>query len=182
MKITEEAADVFSFDLYTPAQAAALLEAAQEHVAWVPALMYGPGDRSENKELRHCTEQELEKVPAMRPHIDAALARATSIAALCWQWPLKGASDTRLVRYREGDFIRTHVDWFAGCSRPARQVSLICYLNGDFSGGETVFPRQKLSVAPKAGRALLFPSGITHPHRADAVSAGTRYVLVSWIA
>lgn len=181
MKITEEAADVFSFDLYTPGQAAALLEAAQREVGWVPALMYGQRDRSEHKDVRQCMEHELERVPALRPHIDAALARAVSIAALCWRWPLETACDTRLVRYQEGDFISTHVDFYAGCGRPQRHVSLICYLNEGVEGGETVFPRQKLSVTPRTGMALLFPSGISHPHRAEKVRRGTRYVLVSWL-
>lgn len=181
MKITEEGADVFSWELFSPAQAAALLGAA-ERVPWAPARLYGPERRFEDKDRRRCAEQELDGIPALRAQVEPALKRAVSVASLCWRWPLKAASDTRLVRYGPGDFIATHVDYFPGCGRPHRLVSLICYLNADFAGGETVFPRQRLSVAPRAGKALLFPSGISHPHGTEKVGSGARYALVSWLA
>jgi len=182
MEVKEEASDVFSFDLFTPSEAAELLEAARAEVTWVPALVYGKDDRFEDKEMRYCSEQELTQLPGLSRCLDEALRRAARVASLCWRWPLKEASDTRLVRYNTGDFIGTHVDYHPTCGRPPRQVSMICYLNDGFGGGETVFPRQNLAFTPQAGKALLFPAGITHPHKANKVVSGTRYAIVSWIA
>jgi predicted 2-oxoglutarate/Fe(II)-dependent dioxygenase YbiX len=181
MEIKEEAPDVFSFDLFSAADAARFLADAASCVSWVPALVYGKEDRTLNKEMRQCSEQELSGVPRLAPVVDEALARAARIAGLCWRWPVKRFSDTRLVRYETGDFISTHVDSHPDNARSWRQISLVCYLNDGYEGGETVFPRQRLAVTPRAGKAILFPSGITHPHGANAVTKGTRFVIVSWL-
>jgi predicted 2-oxoglutarate/Fe(II)-dependent dioxygenase YbiX len=182
MELKEEAPDIFSFQLFSAAEAAALV-AACAGGAWVPALVSGDGSPSRRPEMRRCSERKLSDMPRLAPVVDAALSRAARLAVFCWQAPVKQAGgETCLVRYEAGDFYEVHVDYHPDCAAVKRQISLVCYLNEDFEGGRTVFPRQGLTVAPRAGRALLFPSGLTHPHGAEPVTRGTRLVLVSWLA
>ena len=62
-----------------------------------------------------------------------------------------------------------------------RQVSLILYLNDVDDGGCTVFPYYDISVKPKKGTVLMFPSFYTYTHHAEAPKSGPKYVVVSWI-
>jgi len=57
-------------------------------------------------------------------------------------------------------------------------------------GGETAFPRLDISVKPKKGRALLWPSTFNHNpesqdarthHAAKAVVKGKKYAANAWI-
>jgi hypothetical protein len=87
-----------------------------------------------------------------------------------------------VCRYAPGDACILHVD--GQCSEPGRNglriATLIFYLNDVEDGGETFFPLQDLKVAPRRGRAVLFPIGHTHPHQ--VLKAGSpRYIMQTWI-
>ena len=61
-----------------------------------------------------------------------------------------------------------------------RDVSILLYLNEDFSGGELSFPHFNYRYRPRAGDLLLFPSHAHYAHQALPVRSGVRYVVVSW--
>lgn len=62
-----------------------------------------------------------------------------------------------------------------------RDLSVVCFLNDDFAGGELVFPDLELSIAPRAGTLVCFPSDHNFIHGVNPVRAGRRYTLVSWL-
>lgn len=64
----------------------------------------------------------------------------------------------------------SHID-FSG-------LSFTCPLNETYLGGELYFPRQDVTYKPKRGELVVFPGGITHPHRVNSVTDGERLVLV----
>ena len=127
--------------------------------------------------------------PALAPH-EAGLIAAGSAAAILYANINPHARVTRdegyrLLRYREGEQFGEHIDAVQG--HPVlghRRLSLLIYLNGgdELDGGETVFTKQCISVKPEPGLAVLFPSGMTHPHVGSTVAAGTKYVIVSWFS
>jgi predicted 2-oxoglutarate/Fe(II)-dependent dioxygenase YbiX len=86
-------------------------------------------------------------------------------------------SDTHIVRYVPGGFYVTHAD--AGLDVNNRYFTVLCYLNDDYEGGRTSFPTLDFSVVPCQGKAIIFPT--TYLHRAEPVTAGTKYILVSWL-
>jgi len=45
---------------------------------------------------------------------------------------------------------------------PQRDVSAICYLNDEFDGGEICFEQAQLTVKPRRGLLLAFPSDAAH--------------------
>lgn len=72
-----------------------------------------------------------------------------------------------------------HVDaWSMGTA--SRVVSAIFYLNDVTEGGETRFPKLELDVAPRAGRAIFFPSSFLFEHEGLAPRSGPKFVLVAW--
>jgi predicted 2-oxoglutarate/Fe(II)-dependent dioxygenase YbiX len=61
-----------------------------------------------------------------------------------------------------------------------RDVSMLLYLNDDYTGGELTFTRLNYTYHPTAGDLVMFPSGTLFRHRAHTVNTGRKYALVSW--
>lgn len=62
-----------------------------------------------------------------------------------------------------------------------RDVSILIYLNEDYEGGELEFPDWGVTMKPKAGTLIAFPSYINFSHRVLPVTRGKRFSLVTWI-
>lgn len=61
-------------------------------------------------------------------------------------------------------------------------ISMVVKLNDEFEGGGTWFPRYNtLSNPSKIGTASLHPGKVTHRHGARPISAGKRYIAVSFM-
>lgn len=73
-----------------------------------------------------------------------------------------------------------HVDAWSLPSA-TRQVSIIIYLNDVHEGGATTFSDVGISVTPKKGRILFFPSFFNYVHKGEAPISNTKYIIVSWI-
>jgi len=93
-----------------------------------------------------------------------------------------GSTGYKIQKYRrdEGHFT-WHVDAF-GPMAESRLLALIAYLNDVEEGGETEFHHQERAVAPRAGRAILFPTAWTHMHRGTVPRSGDKYVISSFFA
>ena len=63
-----------------------------------------------------------------------------------------------------------------------RDVSFLFYLNSEFGGGELEFPELGLTIKPKKGMMIAFPSYREFAHKVHPVTWGHRYSLVSWVA
>ena len=70
-------------------------------------------------------------------------------------------------------------DWVANHT-PHRDLSAICYLNEEFDGGEIFFAREQLTVKPRRGLLLVFPSDADHVHEVLPVRSGVRYTMPIW--
>ena len=62
-----------------------------------------------------------------------------------------------------------------------RDVSFLFYLNSEFGGGELEFPELGLTIKPKKGMMIAFPSYKEYVHKVHPVTWGHRYTLVSWV-
>lgn len=99
------------------------------------------------------------------------------------------AEPCSILRYKEGQFYKRHVDNILLSSRfqeaeegiPTRDISVVGYLNDDFEGGETYFDRQDVKVQPEAGAVLVFPAYFTHPHESLPITQGEKYAFTSWL-
>lgn len=61
-------------------------------------------------------------------------------------------------------------------------VTMVVKLNDEFDGGGTWFPKYKILSNPeRVGTATLHPGMITHHHGARPISAGKRYICVSFM-
>jgi len=82
------------------------------------------------------------------------------------------------IRYGEGQHFMEHHDhgFSYNCT-----VSVVCYLNDDYEGGELSFRLQDLKIKPRAGDMYVFPSNFMYPHVAEKVTSGIKYSLVTML-
>lgn len=83
-----------------------------------------------------------------------------------------------LLKYSCGEEYKVHYD---GATDIGRCISAICYLNGDFDGGELEFVNFGIKIKPEPGMLVLFPSNYAYAHIAHPVKSGTKYAMVTWI-
>lgn len=93
----------------------------------------------------------------------------------------------QLLRYRPGQQYFNHYDYIPGAANQ-RIKTAILYLNDDYSGGETGFPRLNLKVKAHKGDVLLFrnaqPDGRREQdseHAGMPVLSGVKYIATRWI-
>ena len=89
--------------------------------------------------------------------------------------------EIRIKRYRmgRGNFL-DHVD-VGSYDSAMRFLVLFVYLNDVEEGGETEFPELDLTVTPKCGTMLLFPSTWTYLHRGNTPISNDKYILGSYL-
>jgi len=92
-----------------------------------------------------------------------------------------------ILRYRPGQEYRRHFDALPGLDNQRVKTALV-YLNSDYGGGETEFPRLGLRVKARAGDALVFrntgPDGRPDPlseHAGLPVVSGVKFLASRWI-
>jgi predicted 2-oxoglutarate/Fe(II)-dependent dioxygenase YbiX len=61
-----------------------------------------------------------------------------------------------------------------------RDLSLVYFLNDDFTGGELFFPTLELTIKPEAGTLVCFPSDHNFIHGVRPVTHGHRFTIVTW--
>lgn len=92
-----------------------------------------------------------------------------------------------ILRYGPGGKYLPHADsesWNATEQRwkkiVDRDVSLLIYLDEDYTGGLLNFVRFNYAIKPSTGMLVFFPSDARYLHEAQALISGSRHVIVSW--
>jgi prolyl 4-hydroxylase len=105
----------------------------------------------------------------------------------------ENSEDMQLLRYEVGQFYQTHHDYIPHqrdrqCG--PRILTFFIYMSDVDAGGGTDFPDLGITVMPKKGRALLWPSVYDSDpmasdnrmrHQALPVEAGTKFAANGWI-
>jgi hypothetical protein len=99
------------------------------------------------------------------------------VPALVMGLPLAGANPRlRLYRYGPGERHGAHWDTVVELPGGVRSLlTLVFYLNDDFTGGATDFVELGATITPRTGRALLFQHRVLH--QACDVASGEKFVL-----
>lgn len=125
---------------------------------------YGPKNE-ENAELYEMHEKTFQRV---KPVVDDY--------GSYWGVGIQYYEAFNFVKYEgEGEHFNIHAD-----HGPAyvTTVSVVAYLNDDYEGGEIYFPRFDLTIKPKAGDIVVFPSTYIYEHASLPMKVGTKYSVV----
>lgn len=159
------------------------LSVANASGEWVVATVYrrSSDDRvlpEPARETRHAGILPRPKCREVYAEFDQYLQSIKDELARTWELKTEISWDgTQLIRYKPGGFFLPHVD-ATDDHASERAVTLVAYLNDDFTGGETTFPTLEEQVAPVAGRVLTFPARTLHA--SNAIRAGQKVIFVSW--
>lgn len=158
-----------------------VLRFIQRHAAWEPALIgdEGPGVRIESKRSNEITW--FDPMGYLTPEILRQFAKTTwqylDDYAQRYHFMFSGIEPVNVNRYLPGEFYKPHAD--SGKELP-RVVSALVYLNDVENGGQTEFVHHNVSVQPKAGRLVIFPSNYAYAHAAHPPVDGVKYSAAFW--
>jgi hypothetical protein len=123
--------------------------------------------------------------------------RKFPLAGKCIWWRIRG----HIVAYPKGSFLGLHADiqteYEYGKPHPKDQlatrniVSTVAYINDcfdteeendgtGFTGGHHYFNYLDITIKPKKGSVIFFPSNYVAAHEVQPVTSGTRYSYLGW--
>lgn len=79
-----------------------------------------------------------------------------------------------ISKYFEGASMGSHVDSYS--DNPKETLSVVLYLNDNYSGGELYFKNQNIKIKPEAGSLIAFPSSDPYFHESMPVTSGIKYI------
>jgi predicted 2-oxoglutarate/Fe(II)-dependent dioxygenase YbiX len=174
----EIAIGVYEAQFLTLALAEASINASLQETGWRAATI----DNDDRVDVVDSTVRKAEvlckssAVNLLQP-LNDKLHRETSALARSLAPFDATLSDVQIVRYRPGGFFTAHRDNPFDLLK-GRVVTVLCYLNDDFAGGDITFPEVGLCYRPRAGFGIVFPS--TYLHCAAAVADSDKFVLTGW--
>ena len=133
-------------------------------------------------------------IPKTDPIAQKILEKASEISGK----PLENCEDLQVVRYEPGAYYKQHHDACCDASQGCdgfqqeggqRMLTLLVYLNDEFTDGETHFPELDIKMKADPGSAIMFwPLGKDddrcHPkalHAGLPPSSGVKYVCNAWV-
>ena len=147
------------------------------------------GDIDQETKLDVRNTLNFELPPEIDKKLEAAVAGIfSSIVAPKYNCKFKTYDAAQMLGYPPGGHYLAHSDsehlnpktgeWEQSVPR---DVSFVFYLNEEFGGGELEFPDHGLTIKPKKGMMVVFPSYKEFLHRVHPVTWGHRYSLVCWV-
>jgi predicted 2-oxoglutarate/Fe(II)-dependent dioxygenase YbiX len=169
---------------------------------WVEYLESQPRNRLMVVDTERSTTENIVQVPdrhriteevqsgRLRSKLGALARRAyTTVIARTCKRRFAWLEEPVVLRYQSGGQYGIHADsdyfdprkkvWFKCMDR---DMSMLIYLNEEFSGGDIRFVNFNFTHRPKLGDLVFFPSDHRYMHEAQLVTSGIRYSVVSWAA
>jgi prolyl 4-hydroxylase len=157
----------------------------------VPSTVYSADTDNMDKNFR-ISDQTWLKIS----ECDATRKLAHSVSSISGK-PSENFEEFQVVKYGQGGFFTPHYDACDGdesfCKRMngnsgQRYMTFLVYLNDDFKGGETVFPKLDGKIEPKKGKALVFFNTDENGnllrdslHGGNPVDSGTKWICNVWV-
>src|SRR5918911_2862899 len=183
LEYTEEIKGILAVQLYEAGACRSIVESAKQVDDWTDAKVAA---REAAGVFNPATKPGTRRASVLAPNLESEIRREFDakmesiikpLVHQVWNVDIKRHSETHFVRYAPGNYYTPHSD--TGLHRTDRYFTTLCYLNDDFEGGETRFPKLNYQVKPGCGKAVVFPA--TYLHSAEPVLSGEKYVLVSWL-
>ena len=145
------------------------------------SLVYGATKNISKKEVRLGSEDE--KTDQRTLYIYNSLAMAFE---MCYDRYLENhpsidrnkykldVDNIPVKKWQVGASMGPHADGYDGNKDLA--FSLVAYLNEDYEGGEINFPDHNITIKPKKGSLIMFPSQTPFVHEVKRVVSGDRYM------
>ena len=150
------------------------------------SVVVGGTDRSEISETRTSSTSNLANNNLVVKSIHQQIADNLGLN-------IKKGEDLQGQKYEAGQFFKQHNDYFTGDAYDKhclysgnRTFTFMIYLNEDFEGGGTYFPKLEKTIKPELGKAVVWENtidGEPQPqtmHEGTTISKGVKYIITSW--
>jgi hypothetical protein len=164
-------------------------EGDESGYSWLPAYV---GYKQLMPEYRNCNDFKFKKTDIEKDKSSVSLnlqslwqdvydAQEPAVADYCKEYNIHQLNyweAFNFIKYGPGQHFQEHHDhgFSYNCT-----VSLVAYINDDYEGGELSFRLQNLKIKPEAGDLFIFPSTFMYPHKAEVVTSGTKYSIVTML-
>lgn len=166
--------------LYSHAECAAILAGVRD-AEWLA----GTVNRASGREVDTRVRDNLIAIvrdPDVGATLWARIARhLPATMSTAWDGPRRTVTahglfePLRVYRYDVGHHFGLHSDQSYTRGDARSLLTLLVYLDEDFDGGETEFPDEHQTIAPRTGDALWFQHAVLHAGK--QVTRGTKHVL-----
>lgn len=174
----EDVEQIYRFSLFTPEFCRLLIEEAEHCGQWTTGQDVDPNPYAEGVEevSEPDTTLHLWKMPGMDKVYEEIIHRHLKPLAE-HLWPI-----FKVQKWDPPFLLRYEPHVISGMARhyDLETCAIVCYLNDDFTGGGTYFPRWDYTPGlATPGTAVIYPGGLSHVHEGRPVTSGRRYVLCS---
>jgi predicted 2-oxoglutarate/Fe(II)-dependent dioxygenase YbiX len=174
VSFAELAPGVFAVRAFTAEEAAVLRGIAEATRGWSPATINA--GLTVDPSIRAAETLQADANPRLTGMCHQRLLAITSERAGVVA-PEGTLGEMQFVRYGIGGEYVAHRDTPDRGTTP-RVLSLVCYLNDDYTGGATVFAESGVRVQPESGLVIAFAPTLLHA--AEPVTGGTKVVITAW--
>lgn len=155
------------------------LNKLKEH-EWMPSLVGGSGPGNLKTYIRSSEAVDLFRVDnELGEETRSYLIKCVKDYCNLFNIEVRSDEGFGILKYENDDKYEYHVD--SGWDT-YRVISALIYLNpAEYSGGETHFKYFDIGIKPEKPSLVLFPSNFSYLHAAMPVTAGKKYILVTWL-
>ena len=191
LNVTEDAEQIYKFDLFTPEFCKKLIQEAEFQGGWEtgvddegldgfgmmkidPSLLQSSRVENELDTTISLSQVPTTKTKSLTKTIEQANRRhvAPAIDKLWKSFSVERYDQPYLLKYEPDKVNKMNLHY------DLETVALVCYLNTDYVGGGTYFPRWGFRLQPeKPGQAAMWPGGVSHEHIGLPITGGVRYLL-----
>lgn len=183
IRYRDESDGIISVSLFDAADCRKIVNRVSRLAHWEPAQVRetdaeGRSESFTHPEVRSTSIFVSEQAEDVYRSFDFAMGEILKpLVKKVWKIELTEHSGTQILKYGPADHYVPHQD--SGPGFESRYLSVVCYLNDNFAGGETSFPGCAYTAKPETGRAIIFPS--YYLHGSVPVIRGEKFVIVSWL-
>jgi prolyl 4-hydroxylase len=157
-----------------------------------PTVIFGSGET----QLLHVDKKIRDALGYFIRDPNPVVDRFKQLTSAITGLPIKHQESPNFVKYKKGGFYKPHFDGFNDSESGQKSIkesgqrmfSSILYLNDDFDGGETVFPKIDKIIKPSPGKVHIWRNAFEDLkldqkslHAGNPVESGVKYVIVIWV-
>ena len=172
----EASEQIYEFRLFTPEACRLIIAEAERCGGWRTKadILDHPYDADCKNPCFTDTTLELENMPAAA-RLYAGVVEHHFVPMIAHLWPV-----FRLQKVNPPYILKYHPSVVGGMAAhyDLETIGLVVYLNDDFEGGGTRFPRWNYTTSHlPVGSAVIYPGGLSHVHEGLPITSGTRYLM-----
>jgi Rps23 Pro-64 3,4-dihydroxylase Tpa1-like proline 4-hydroxylase len=182
MKSPAASERIISFAALSRRRASAFAASARRYPGWTESSVVNSRNRGyADPTHRNCLVAPLSALPELALVWETKVVPAAQEIAVS-HYGASGLEPTtaEIIHYHPGGFFKPHRDSYPNSETSRRVLTLILYLNDNFTGGRTLFQELEHTETPAAGSCLIFHSRLVHS--GEAIQSGSKIAVVGMLA